>query len=690
MASKYTSDKRSNNITINGKGPFIVTAINITENIDEGSVAVIDFTTDKKLDEKDLCQKVKIEHKITDKEKNNFFFISKEISFCGTDKLKALNFYQVIATDALNFLRHTVDSCIYQKKTTKQIISDVLTKAGLTKYVKFSVSSDGATREFCVRFNETGYDFVKRLCAEEGWHLHSDHDSDTQLIIADTNQAFKNSICANISYLNPTTEVSEVLTEWEDTHKSGISSAALMGFSFENAKTFNNTEKSKISSAITMSTYGYGVGAKDKTEVSKITKSIIDGEDARKHVFRGKSKIEQLHCCEKFTLKNHPNEECNQEYIIIGININIVTTESALDDRYNNEIICIPAKTEYKPKYITPPTFSGILTATVTGPSDKEVYTDDKGRIKVLIHFDQDTKPDENSSIWVPVAQSVACNGYGTMFLPRVGSTVIISFINGNVCNPIVISSMYTDDQKLPFAKSSQSGIKTHSHPKGEQNSANELRFDDQKDAEQIYVHAQKDLISEVENDVKTTIKGNEEINIEKKLTTTAKEEISHSGEKTYAIACKENYSMSTEADSVTTVKGQSTLTVTKDISNKTSANYAVKADKDITVDGKNITITGQSNITLKVGSSKIEITSSGITISATNLTLKGTTTKIDATNLTENGSASVKVQGANISVKADAQAQISGLKTDIKASTMTTVEGSAMLTLKGGLTRIN
>ena len=92
------------------------------------------------------------------------------------------------------------------------------------------------------------------------------------------------------------------------------------------------------------------------------------------------------------------------------------------------------------------------------------------------------------------------------MFLPRIGSTVIISFINGNISQPLVISSIYTDNQKLPFSKSSQSGIKTHSHPNGEQTSSNELRFDDQKDAEEVYLHAQKDLVSEIENDVKPTM----------------------------------------------------------------------------------------------------------------------------------------------------------------------------------------
>ena len=196
--------------------------------MDEGSTLVVDLATDKKLDEKDLCQKIKIEHKITDKEKTTYYAISRQISFCGTDKAKSLYYYQVVGTDALSFLKNTTESFIYQKKTTKEIINDVLSKAGLTKYVKFSVSGDGANREFCVRFNETGYDFVKRLCSEEGWHLHCEHDSDALLVIADTNQAFKNFKNTNISYLNPTSDVSDVLSEWEDTHNIGLSSAGLI------------------------------------------------------------------------------------------------------------------------------------------------------------------------------------------------------------------------------------------------------------------------------------------------------------------------------------------------------------------------------------------------------------------------------------------------------------------------------
>ncbi len=131
-------------------------------------------------------------------------------------------------------------------------------------------------------------------------------------------------------------------------------------------------------------------------------------------------------------------------------------------------------------------------------------------------------------------------------------------------------------------------------------------------------------------------------------------------------------------------------MTANGGIQQKTDKDLSQNVTGSIKVDGKDITITGKSNITLKVGGSKIEISSFGITISGTSITIKGTNTKIDATKLDAKGSASANLSGAQVKIKADANAELSGLITDVKASTMATVQGSAMLTLKGGLTRIN
>lgn len=690
MATKYTTDNRDTLITINNKGPFIVSIVNYTETISEGAKLIADFVTDKTFETKDLGQVVQVEHKISDKEKINFYLLSTEINYCGSDEIKGLNHYQIIAEDPLSILKQCNDMKIYQKKNTKAIIEEILTDVGLNKYFKFSVSGTGATREFCVRFKENGYDFIKRLCSEEGWHFHCEHQSSVQLVIADNNNAFTSYKNNNISYLNPTIDISDVLLELHCCNTIGTNNISLLDFSYVNGKTFDNKEKSTINQTLNLSLKDFGSSSKDKTEISNLSKTIVSGIDTSKELYFGKSEIKNLACGMKFTLKNHPESKYNQEYIIISIKHILQDIESGVVYKYSNEFTCIPSKVTYKPLYISAPQFNGTLTATVTGPSGKEIYTDDKGRIKVLMHFDSDTKPDENSSIWIPVAQTFTGNGYGSFFLPRVGTTVVVTFLNGDINKPLVISSIYTDDLKLPFTKNTQSGFKTHSHQNGGQTDCNELRFEDQKDAEQIYIHAQKDILSEVENDVKESIKGNKEITIEKKYTTSAKEDVSHSTEKTFVITSKDNYSVSTDKDSTTTVKGNTKLKTDGDIEEKAGKNISIGADKDIKIDGKNITITGNSNISLTVGGSKIEITSSGITIKSSSITINGQTTKIEATSLSEKGTGSVKINGAQINIKADATAEMSGAMTTIKGDAKSSIESSGICMVKGSLTKIN
>ncbi|MGN1392588.1 MAG: type VI secretion system Vgr family protein [Succinivibrionaceae bacterium] len=690
MASKYTPDSRNTTVTINGKGPFIVTKVSYTEHISQCSKMIVDFVTDKTFKSSDLAQVTQITHTIDTNSKINFYLLSSNISYVGYNVDKDLNQYKLVAEDPLSFLKFDKVHRVFQQKNTKAIIQEVFKNASLDKYIKFSTNGEGKTRDYCVQFNENSYDFVRRLCAEEGWHFHCSHKSTVELVVSDNNQVFEDLKNKDISYINPSTEITQIFTLWSNTLNIGTNNISLKDFSFVNAESFDNTSNSSIQQPITLSVSDYGYGAKDKGEITTLSKSILDGYDNQKEIYHAESEIKELNCGLKFNLKNHPDQSFNQEYIITGIQHTLICNESGENNGYKNIIECVPASITIKPQYLPKAQYTGTLTATVTGPSDKEIYTDDKGRIKVLPHFDAEAKPDENSSIWVPVAQTFAANGYGTFFLPRVGTTVIITFLNGDIDKPIVISSLYTDDKKIPFSKSSQLGIKTHSHPNGESNSGNELRFDDQKDAEEIYIHAQKDVNTLVENDANHTVKGNVLLTIEKKYTTSAKEEVAHSSEKSFSITSKENYNLTTEADSINTIKGNNQVIVTGNIDEKTDGNYGLNAKSNVNVDGDKITITGKSNITLKVGGSSIEITSSGITIKSTNITIKGTNTTIDSTKIDAKGSAAVNIKGANITVKADAKAEVSGLMTNVKASTMATVEGSAMLTLKGGLTRIN
>jgi type VI secretion system secreted protein VgrG len=117
----------------------------------------------------------------------------------------------------------------------------------------------------------------------------------------------------------------------------------------------------------------------------------------------------------------------------------------------------------------------------------------------------------------VRVAQGWAGQGWGVFFLPRVGQEVIVSFLDGDPDRPLVTGSVYNATQTVPEplpANQTRSIIRSQSSRGG--GGSNELRFEDKKDSEELYLHAQKDMKTEVENDRSARIvKGNDSLLVE-------------------------------------------------------------------------------------------------------------------------------------------------------------------------------
>ena len=155
--------------------------------------------------------------------------------------------------------------------------------------------------------------------------------------------------------------------------------------------------------------------------------------------------------------------------------------------------------------------WTGVLTAEVVGPRGEEVYTDRHGRIKVRFRFDRLERPPERSSCWIRVAQVWSGPGFGAMFLPRVGTEVLVHFQGGDVDRPICIGCLYDGTQVPPLAlpqECTQSVIRTRSSPDGD--GFNEIRFEDAKGSERFSIHAARDRSIRVGRNSDTQIVGTE------------------------------------------------------------------------------------------------------------------------------------------------------------------------------------
>ncbi len=150
------------------------------------------------------------------------------------------------------------------------------------------------------------------------------------------------------------------------------------------------------------------------------------------------------------------------------------------------------------------PKIFGVQSAVVVGPGREPVHTDEYGRVRVQFHWDREGKFDEKSSVWIRVSQAWAGAGYGMINLPRVGNEVLVSFIEGDPDNPIIVGRVFNGAQQVPY-KLPEANLM--SAWKSDSNS-NIILYIDIPGLEYFMEQAEKDRLGVVKND-QTDIIGN-------------------------------------------------------------------------------------------------------------------------------------------------------------------------------------
>jgi len=245
--------------------------------------------------------------------------------------------------------------------------------------------------------------------------------------------------------------------------------------------------------------------------------------------------------------------------------------------------------------------------------------------------------------------QSFAGNGWGSSFIPRIGHEVIISFLDGDPDRPIVTGSVYNGNNKPPYASKTQNGIKTHSTKGGGSDNYNEIRFEDKKASEQVYIQAEKDLDSYIKNnetlivdndrtksvkhDENSTIDNNRNKTVGKNQTESigdnktidvGKDHTETIGENA-KIKIGKSVDISIGENHKEVIAKNMTITVDKDLKETINGKYSEVVAKEYGLNAKSITMQADKEITLKTGSAQIVLKSNGdITISGKNINVKG------------------------------------------------------------------
>ncbi|EOO4906264.1 type VI secretion system tip protein TssI/VgrG, partial [Escherichia coli] len=244
---------------------------------------------------------------------------------------------------------------------------------------------------------------------------------------------------------------------------------------------------------------------------------------------RGMSRSPEIWPGRRIVLTGHPQANLNREWQVVASELHgeqpqAVPGRRGAGTALENHFAVIPADRTWRPQPRLKPLVDGPQSAVVTGPEGEEIFCDEHGRVRVKFNWDRYNPADQDSSCWIRVAQAWAGTGFGNLAIPRVGQEVIVDFLNGDPDQPIIMGRTYHQENRTP---GSLPGTKTQMTIRSKTymgSGFNELKFDDATGREQVYIHAQKNMDTEVLNDRTTTVKHDHRETVKNDQTVTIQE----------------------------------------------------------------------------------------------------------------------------------------------------------------------
>ncbi|GFZ63426.1 putative type VI secretion system effector, VgrG family [Pseudomonas amygdali pv. eriobotryae] len=497
-----------------------------------------------------------------------------------------------------SMLKNRFDTRIFQGNTVEEVVTQVFAMCTAFSKHEFRLSKPLKRYTYITQYRESDFNFVQRLLEEEGMFYYFEHTAEghTMIICDDSTTLVPLPEQPQIRFHSASvTETADSIIEWNGDRKLQSGKIAVQTFDYRQPNNRLPVAMNSLNQQGDVENFEvydfpgqYTHGTYDEGEA--LLRLRVEALELRGKSFRGTSNCRAMKPGYTFELLQHYDHDQgspeDRQFLLVLVDSeghnNYLNGQQA---SYFNTFSGVRKKIVFRPQLTTNRSvISGPQTAIVVGPPGEEIFTDELGRVKIQFHWDRKGEHNDKSSCWVRVAQSGASGGFGSIQIPRVGDEVVVVFLDGNPDRPLVMGSLYNSQNTPPWslpANKTQSGFLTRS-AKGDGGTANFFRFEDKAGAEQVIVHAERNMDTEIELDEKHEVGNNRKV----------------------------------------TVGGTNTEIIQKDtVTNVQQGSFTLKVDNQF------IQVDAKQYILLKVGDSSISITPDGIQIKGKVINVLGEST---------------------------------------------------------------
>ncbi len=539
-------------------------------------------------------------------------------------------YYEMVLLPWLAYLRLRRDHYLFHHKTlcqqTDEIFADYPLRAS-----QMRIGGDDPAVTFACQYGESDYNYLHRRWEQKGWLYWYEHTAGGHtLILSDdsTQGAPIDGARTDISFqAEAGASEDDALSEWTPVRRLVPGSVVVSSFDFKDPRprTVDLPTVNQQGDVLPIEVYDYAgaYGFKDSEDGDAQVRLRLEELEAGGKHFEGVGNDRFAQPGRAFELSGHFDAARDSaagagagagaeamQFLILDVRHTASNNYQAGDtllSHYDNRITCIRKRIPWRPGRgynSTEPKIYGLQTAIVVGPPGEEIHTDEYGRVRVQFHWDRTGQYDEKSSAWLRVATPWAGASFGMTSIPRIGSEVVVQFLDGNPDRPLITAMVPNAHTMPPWAlpaNKTQSGILSRSTPGGTYENANAIRFEDKKGAEQLWIQAERDMDCVVERNDSQAVGGDRSVQV--------------GGSQTEDVA--KDLTQTVGGARTDVVKNNLTLTVTDG-----RADTTVKGDVTVTSQGGEVNISAATRITLEVGGSSITMTPQSIVIVATTILL--------------------------------------------------------------------
>lgn len=453
----------------------------------------------------------------------------EDIAFIGTQ-------YTLKIESSLALLKKNITCQVHSAKKAMDVVFDVLKKYHI-HYDSSRLSTDASAAQTRVQYNQSDYHFISEILQSIGVYYFFIHSEDSHCLM------FYDSLSQLDNLGGENYTLSEIyglygisgLTQQQTLVPSSVK---MNGYNIANNVAFSQEGSVKLK-------------IQNNIDICHYTDSFLDDQE-RLHdqiKFRtgqlfyasamGKiaNTSPSIVMGKRFKLNsNEYAPELEIDYFISEISLKasnsyfrIIDGEEKINEgKFLAELTVHPyieGTCYYSPFNICRQLISGTLSAFITGPEKEDIHTDEYGRVQIRFLWQPEkygTEFNQKDYCWARISQVWSGRDMGGQFIPRVGSEVLVSFLNGDPNYPLVTGCVFNGNNKPPFdlenAQSKTcSGFISHNTVKDSRMAGHQLCFQDKKEEEFILLQSQKDLHFKAENDATLTVSnGSYTVKIEK------------------------------------------------------------------------------------------------------------------------------------------------------------------------------